>query len=125
LVMQLCVPTARWMLLFVDILSFKLFSASLTLCHNPWTKTLLIVSVSIWAGCMLIFILPVCADALLFWRIAGVDQGRGTLTVAKNISRLTMWEVVLFLTVSSHAISLDTAVHRIVAHVKRWVAILV
>ncbi len=58
-------------------------------------------------------------------RIAGVDQGRGTLAVAKNISRLTMWEVVLFLTVSSNSgsLSLDSAVHRIVAHVKRWAVI--
>jgi hypothetical protein len=62
-----------------------------------------------------------------FYRIAGVDQGRGTLIVAKNISQLTMWEVVLFLTVSSNSgsLSLDSAVHRIVAHVKRWFVILI
>jgi hypothetical protein len=61
------------------------------------------------------------ADTLRFSRIAGIDEGRGTLVIAKNISRLTMWEVVLFLNVSrdSGSLSLDSAVHRIVAHVKR------
>jgi hypothetical protein len=59
--------------------------------------------------------------SLPLYRIAGVDQGRGTLSVAKNISRLTMWEIVVFMTVSSSSgsLSLDSAVHRIVTHVKR------
>ena len=95
----------------------------LFLCCNLWTKTPLIVFVFTWAGCIFIFCIRLCRHhSLHFLRIAGVDQGRGTLTAAKNISRLTMWEVVLFLTVSSKSgpFSLDSAVHRIVAHVKRW-----
>ena len=64
--------------------------------------------------------------SLCFNRVAGDDQGRGTLSVAKNISRLSMWEVVLFLTVNSNSgsLSLDSAVHRIIAHVRRWVVFL-
>jgi len=37
-----------------------------------------------------------------------------------------MWEIVLFLAVNndSGSLSLDSAVHRIIAHVRRWVVFL-
>lgn len=108
LIVQLCPPTSS-LLQPLDQDTLDRFCVHLSRLHFP---------------------LCICLrrhHSLHFLRIAGVDQGRGTLTAAKSISRLTMWEVVLFLTVSSNsgALSLDSAVHRIVAHVKRRVVLFV